>query len=379
MKPHPKVLLIRNESEGVRGQILAFAEPPLAGVACCRDVPEIYGSIEPSADPQLRLSQVLDGRFLVREIYCRGGMATIYRAEDLLNERRDVALKVPLMKIESDPVSFDHFRHEEEIGIRLTHPSLLRFYPVAREKCRPYLVTEFLRGCTLDYLERETRPLAETDALKIVGLICDAVGSMHAQGFIHRDLKPSNIMICTDQTLRVMDFGLASPPLRQRSVLAKLTPLFGTPQYMAPEQVENGPIDERTDVYGLGAILYELLTGAVPFRHDDPWESAFQRTAGDPIAPRTLNPDLSPQAEEIGLHALQRKPGDRYPSMAAFKADLSAPTRVQVTGYCERLRPPRWKFGFHSTPVLAGLLLGIGAILLLVTLFLMLRARLSAH
>jgi len=176
-----------------------------------------------------------------------------------------------------------------------------------------------------------------------------------------------------------MDFGLASPPIRRRSPLAKLTTILGTPEYMAPEQVKNGPVDERTDIYALGAILYELLTGEVPFKNEDPWQSAFQRTNWRSIAPRTLNSALSPQAEEIVLHALQRNPRDRYPSMAAFKADLDAPERVQVTGYCERLRRSRWKLGFQSTPVLAGLLLGLGAILCFATLFLILRARLSAR
>jgi serine/threonine-protein kinase len=371
--------MIRNENDrAVRG-FTAIAAPSLAGLVSCQNIPEVYGNLEPSAEPQLRLSQVLDGRFLVREIFSRGGMATIYRAEDMLNGRHDVALKVPLMRVESDPASYARFRHEEEIGLKLSHPFLLKFYPVAGEKCRPYFVTEFLRGCTLDHLAYDTRPLPETDALKITGLVCDALGHMHGQGFIHRDLKPSNIMICCDRTLRLMDFGLASAPLRRRSLFAKLTPIFGTPEYMAPEQVENGSIDERTDIYALGAILYELLTGAVPFKNEDPWQSAFQRTTGDPIAPRTLNPALSPQAEEIVLHALQRKPRDRYPSMAAFKADLDAPARVPVTGYCERLRPPRWKLGIQSTPVLSGLLLGLGAILFFISMFLVLRARLTAR
>jgi serine/threonine-protein kinase len=356
----------------------AIAPAPLADVACCQDIPEIRGSIEPSAEPQLRLDEAFDGRFLVREIIGRSGMATIYRAEDMPNGGRDVALKLPLMSVESDPACFTRFRHEEEIGLKLSYPFLLKFYPVPGEKSRPYLVMEFLRGCTLAHLGHETRPLAEADALKIVALVCEAVGHMHDHGYVHRDLKPENIMICCDRTLRVMDFGLASPPLRHRHVLAQLTPIFGTPEYMAPEQVEHGPIDERTDIYGLGAILYELLTGIVAFRHEDPWQSAYQRTTGDPIAPRILNPELSPQAEEIVLHALQRKPGGRYPSMAAFQADLDAPTRVPVTGYCHRLRPPRWKLSIQGTPVLAGLLLGLGAILFFVALFLFLRFRLVA-
>jgi serine/threonine protein kinase len=353
----------------------AVVAPPLADVGCCHDIPEHYGSIEPSAEPQLGPGQVLDGRFLVSAIINRGGMATVYRAEDLRNRRRNVAIKVPLRNIESDPAGFARFRHEEEVGLRLSHPLLLKFHPVAEKKCRPYIVTEFLRGCSLAHLGHDTRPFSEADALKICSLVCEAVDYLHGQGIIHRDLKPSNIMICCDHTLRVTDFGLASPPIRQRSVLAKLTTIFGAPEYMAPEQVENGPIDERTDIYALGVILYELLTGQVPFQEEDPWESAFKRTTGDPIAPRALNSALSLQAEEIVLHALQRNPADRYPSMAAFKADLSEPMRVPVTGYCKRLRAPRWKLSFQGTPVLAGLLLGLGGVLFLVILFLVLCIR----
>jgi serine/threonine-protein kinase len=351
---------------------------PLAGIACCHIIPEIRGNVESSAEPQLRTGEALDGRFLIREVVSRSGMATIYRAEDLLQDRRDVAVKVPLMRVESDPVSFARFRHEEAIGLKLSHPSLLRFCPFTGRKSRPYIVTEFLRGCTLAQLESETRPLAESDALKIAGVVCEAVGAMHRQGFIHGDLKPSNLMICCDHTLRVLDFGLASSPIRRRSLLAKLAPIFGSPEYMAPEQVKNEPVDERTDIYALGAILYELLTGVVPFQDEDPWQSAFQRTTGDPIAPRILNSALSPQVEEIVLHALQREPGNRYSSMAAFKADLDAPAKVHVTAYHLRLRPPRWKLGFQSTPILAGLLLGVGTVLFLVAMFLILRARLGA-
>ena len=359
--------------------VAAIDAPPLADVDCCRDIPEFHGSFEPSLEPQLRPGQVLDGRFLIREVITRSGMATVYRAEDLLNGRREVAIKVPLRSLECDSAGFSRFQHEEEIGLRLSHPSLLKFHAVAGGKCRPYIATEFLRGCTLSHLAQVRRPIGETDALKVAALVCEAVGHMHAQGVIHCDLKPANIMICRDQTLRVLDFGLSSPPMRQRSVLAKLTTIFGAPEYMAPEQVENGPIDERTDIYALGTVLYELLTGSVPFPNEDPWQSAFQRTSGDPIAPRQLNPELSPQAEEIVLHALQRNPDNRYPTMAAFKADLDAPKRVPVTGLCKRLRPPRWKLSFHGTPVLAGLLLGFGSIGLLVIAFLVLRAHLPGR
>jgi|CZKI01.1.fsa_nt_gi serine/threonine protein kinase len=355
------------------------AAPPLADVACCREIPEAHGSIEPSAEPQLRVCEVLDGRFLIREATSRSGMATTYRAEDMFHGRREVAIKVPLMWVESDSACLTRFLHEEEIGLKLLHPFLLRFYPTDRGKYRPYIVTEFLRGCTLSHLGCGTNRLSEADSLRIASLICEALGCMHDQGVIHCDLKPSNIMICRDQTLRVTDFELASPPVGHWSMLAKLAPVFGTPEYMAPEQVEKGPLDERTDIYGLGAILYELLTGSAPFQSANAWKSAFQRTTGDPIAPRRLNPALSPQAEEIVLHALQRSPGGRYQTMTAFKADLNARARVPVTGYCMRLQPPRWKLSLHATPVLAGMLLGLGAILLLVIVFLILRVRLAAR
>ena len=149
---------------------------------------------------------------------------------------------------------------------------------------------------------------------------------------------------------------------------------------MAPEQVEQGLIDERTDVYSLGAVLYELLVGAPPFpEEEDPWQSAYRRTTGDPVAPRKLNPKISREAEEIVLHALQRKPRDRYAGMREFQADLNAPQRIPVTGYCDRLRAPRWKLSFHATPVLAGALLGLSVVLSFVILLVIVRLRLAAR
>jgi len=248
--------IIKNEGALAPRGITATVGLPLAGVSCCEEIPEYYGTIAPSAEPQLKPGQILDGQFQVREIFSRGGMATIYRAEDLLDERREVVLKVPLLRAESDPAAFARFRHEEEIGLGLSHPLLVRLNPFTGKKSRPYVVMESLHGCSLDFLRYESRPLPEADALKIVSQICVAIGHMHGKGIIHRDLKPSNIMICCDRTLRIMDFGMASPPIRRRNPLAKLTTILGTPEYMAPEQVKNGPVDERTDIYALGAILY---------------------------------------------------------------------------------------------------------------------------
>ncbi len=345
----------------------------LAGVGFCASVPVSRGSIMASNDPRLPAGTVLDGRFVIGEIVGRSGTATIYQAADLKQDGLEVAVKVPLPKIESDPFGFARFRNEEVIGLELSHPALLKFFPVGEEKTRPYLVTEFLRGSTLDRLVSTIRPIPEADALAIASAICTALGHMHSKGYVHRDIKPANIMVCSDRTLRILDFGLSSRPQRWRSPIARLGTPFGTPQYMAPEQVTQAAADERTDIYCVGAILYELLTGITPLQNDDAWKSAYQRISGDPVAPRKLNPLISPQVEEITLHALQRKPANRYRDMASFRAELDAPGEVVVTGYCDRLRAPRLRLSVQATPILVGLLFGLLVISSLIGLFFFIR------
>ena len=317
-----KLIELRNQiGRPVRGG-QAIAARSLRGLACCQEIPEVYDRLEPSDDPQLRLSQILDGRFLVREIFCRDDVATLYRAVDLLQRKREVALKVPLLSVENDPVRFARFRHEEEIGLKLAHPLLQRYFPVAGEKFRPYLVMEFLRGCTLAHLAQDLRPFEEADAFKIVRRLCEALGYMHEQGVVHCDLKPENILLCCDHTLRVMNFGFASPPMPGRHASGQTTSPFRASHYLAPELVEPGPIDARTDIYGLGAILYELLTPTTPLPDEGGRSQGSYRTTELALASRALHPALSAQAEEVVRRALQCKPEDRYPSMAAFKADL---------------------------------------------------------
>jgi serine/threonine-protein kinase len=345
--------------------------PLLAGVACCRNLPAREG-IGPAADGELADGFLLDGRFLIRQAIGRSKMSTIYRAEDGEDGGRSVAIKAPLAKIESDPVSFGRFLREERIGAMLNHPYLLRFVSAPKEKSRPYIVTEYLDGCTLACVLHLTRPLPEKDALKIAAGICQALRPMHDRGVIHRDLKPANVMIRRDQTLCLMDFGLATEIANSRSMLAALTPLFGTPEYMSPEQVRNQRNDERTDIYSLGVILYQMLAGVLPFQHEDPWKAAQMRATGDPVAPRKLNPGISPQAEEIVLRAMRRKPSDRYSDVAAFRAELENPDRVEVTGLSGDLQAPRWRLSLQGTPFLAGGLIGLGALLFLALLFLLL-------
>jgi serine/threonine-protein kinase len=337
-------------------------------ISCLRDVPEDYDLVEPTFAPELRPGQILDNRFLVARPVSRSGMATIYQCRDALNGDALVAVKVPHLRYEADPNYFSRFQREEDIGRKLNHPFVLKFIHV-ENKSRPYLVTEYLRGCTLAHLLDAMRPLPENDAFRIAALICEGLEYLHARGVVHRDLKPGNIMICRDRTIRIMDFGIASSAESKKITLHGFTATLGTPEYMSPEQVKNERCDERSDIYCLGAVLYEMLTGVVPFQNDNCWLTMNDRVTGDPTAPRQMNRDLSPQAEEIVLHAMQRDPADRYQTAAEFKSDLDAPSNVFVSGYCDRLQAPGWRFGFRTTPVLAGTLIGLAFISLQIVAF----------
>ena len=311
-------------------------------IAYYRGVPMYHETTDPTTRYELRPGQTLDDRFLITETISRSGMATIFKATDL-KTKETVAVKVPFMEFESDPGFYSRFQREEEIGSRLNHPYILKFIPVEEEqRSRPYIVTEYLRGYTLAHLLNSVRPMPEKDAVKLASRICEALVYMHEHGVIHRDLKPQNIMICYDGTIRIMDFGIAKAAEGRRITFTGFTPSVGTPDYMAPEQVKGKRGDERTDIYSLGAMLYEMVVGRTPFESEN--ENLFvimnARVTGDPVAPRKANPQVSPQVEEIILHALERDPKNRYSTVAAMKADLDNPGAVELTGRCDRLQTP---------------------------------------
>jgi serine/threonine-protein kinase len=302
---------------------------------------------------------VLDGRFAITEVCREGGMATIFKARDLLNDGATVALKVPHQQAESDPGLFSRFQREEEIGCSLDHPSVLRFIRV-KNKSRTYLATEFLKGTTLYHTLRERGPLPEAEAMAIAARICEALEYLHGCGVIHRDLKPENVMLCDDGSVRLMDFGIAWGPHTRRLTFIGFAP--GTPHYMAPERVKGKRGDRRVDIYSMGAILYEMLTGKIAFDGEDISVIMESRVTGDPEAPRKVNPRISRQAEEIVLQAMERDPAKRHPTAAAMKAELKAPQGVELTGRCDRLevstvwkrrwRKARWVALWVTVPVI---------------------------
>jgi serine/threonine-protein kinase len=315
----------------------------------------------------LGVGSLLDERFEITDVIAKSGMASLFKATDRQTGEA-VALKVPYLQIESDPAGFDRFRREEEIGLQLNHPYILKVIRVEK-KSRPYLVMEYLEGQTLGELLKSVHPLPEPDAVKIASRICEALDYMHKGGVIHRDLKPQNIMLCNDGSIRIMDFGIAKALASRRLTFVGFTPAMGTPDYMAPEQVRGSRGDQRTDIYSLGAILYEMATGETPFGGDSAYVIMNARVTGDPMAPRKVNSKLTPVLEEIILHAMEREPKRRYQTAAEMKKELDDYECVQLTERFTRLQAPQmWKSRFRLLPIMAGYVLLLGIIFLLLFL-----------
>jgi serine/threonine protein kinase len=279
----------------------------------------------------------LDGRFCLLEEIGRGGMSVVFKASDIENSGRLVAVKVPLPQYSSGLGSWSMFQREAEIGSRLDHPSILRFIDLVPKKNRSYVVTEYLAGPTLASRIGKGRRLAEAEALRTMSRLCEAVDYLHRQGIVHYDLKPGNVLLCDDGSVRLIDLGMAHEVVKGRFAFSGASPPFATSDYVAPEQIRRRRGQPSVDIYALGAMLYEMLTGHPPFEGDDPFVVASARQIGDPKAPRELCPTISEQAEEIVLRALRRHPADRYPTAAALKADLDDIAGVRVSGLARRL------------------------------------------
>ena len=332
----------RGSQDNISVQIVLVENVPRVGYY--RGAVAYYAPASKPVSNELQVGDVLDERFEITDVVARSAMSSVLKATDLKTGRQ-VALKVPLPSLEGDVAASSRFQREAEIGRTLDHPGILKIIDIdPKQQSRLYLVMEFLEGQTLERLMQEVRPMPESDALRIVSQICDALEYLHQHDVVHRDLKPQNIMVCNDGSVRIMDFGIAKAGASRRLTFGGFSPTMGTPDYMAPEQVKGQRGDERTDIYSLGAMLYEMTTGRLPFEGQNAYMVMNARLIGDPVAPRACNPTLSPQVEEIILHAMARNPADRYRSAAEMKADVDAPSHVHVTGRASRLTVPvPWK------------------------------------
>jgi serine/threonine protein kinase len=276
--------------------------------------------------------------YRVEKLVARSGMASIYRATDV-RTGRVVALKIPHPEVESDPLFFDRFRREEDIGKKLDHPGVMKVYD-DEERNRVYMVMEWVDGRLLRQVLIEQRKLPPERAVRIAGAICDALDYIHSQGVVHRDLKPENIMVDPDDHVKLIDFGIAGAAGARRLTFARITQAMGTPDYISPEQVKSKRGDARSDIYALGVMLYEMLTGEVPFRGPSAFAIMNDRLLNNPVPPRELNPEISPQLQEIIYRAMERNPANRYASAREFARDLRNPDQV---GVAERPELRDWK------------------------------------
>jgi serine/threonine-protein kinase len=258
----------------------------------------------------------------------RSGMASIFRATDT-RDNRVVALKIPHPDMEADPILFDRFQREAGIGEKLDHPKIMRVFG-GEKRSRIYMVMEWCDGRLLREILDEQCPLSQERAIRITVGVLDALEYIHAHGVVHRDLKPENIMVDEHDNIKLIDFGIASDASARRLTYANFTATLGTPNYISPEQVKGKRGDGRSDIYAVGVILYEMLTGKVPFSGPTPMAVMNDRLLNHPLPPRVANPAISPQMQEVLYRALERDPKNRYAATREFANDLAHLDEVGV-------------------------------------------------
>ena len=265
--------------------------------------------------------------YRIEEPVARSGMASIYRAIDT-RDNRQVALKIPHPDMEADPILFDRFQREAGIGEKLDHPKVMRVYG-GEERSRIYMVMEWCEGRLLRAILDEG-PLSQERALRIAGEVLEGLDYIHAHGVVHRDLKPENIMVDADDNIKLIDFGIAGDAAAKRLTYANFTAAIGTPNYISPEQVKGRRGDGRSDIYSMGVILYEMLSGKLPFTGPNPMAAMNDRLLNYPLPPTMANPAISPQLQEVIYRALERDPKNRYAKASEFAWDLAHLDQVGI-------------------------------------------------
>jgi serine/threonine protein kinase len=267
--------------------------------------------------------------YQIDSIVATSGMATVFRARDL-NTGQQVAIKVPHPEIESDPALYDRFLREEEIGKKIDHPGVMKVF-ANPDRTQAYMVMEWIDVRLLRQIMNEEKKLPIDRAVKLTIRICEALEHIHANGVVHRDLKPENIMVDVADNIRLIDFGIAGNAGSRRLTFANFSKNMGTPDYISPEQVRGKRGDARSDVYSMGVMLYEMLTGKVPFSGANAFAVMNDRLVNQPVPPRNLEPSITPQLQEILYRALEREPKNRYHSAREFAHDLAHQDEVGVT------------------------------------------------
>jgi eukaryotic-like serine/threonine-protein kinase len=298
----------------------------------------------------------------------RSGMASIFRATDL-RDSRVVALKIPHPDMEADPILFDRFQREAAIGEKLNHPMVMRVYG-GEKRSRIYMVMEWCEGRLLREILSKG-PLSHDRAIRIAIKVLNALEYIHEQGIVHRDLKPENIMVDANDNVKLIDFGIAGDSGARRLTYANFTATLGTADYISPEQVKGKRGDGRSDIYSMGVILYEMLTGRLPFSGSSPMEIMNDRLLNHPLPPTVADPTISPQLQEVLYRALERDPQNRYARAREFAHDLQ---HLEKVGIEERAELRNWSRKSHvSRQILYYGALGLIPVVILLLMMLVAR------
>ncbi|SPM33837.1 serine/threonine protein kinase [Mycobacterium rhizamassiliense] len=269
--------------------------------------------------------QHLSDRYELGDILGFGGMSEVHLARDV-RLHRDVAVKVLRADLARDPSFYLRFRREAQNAAALNHPSIVAVYDTGEAETPsgplPYIVMEYVDGVTLRDIVHNDGPLPPRRAIEIIADACQALNFSHRNGIIHRDVKPANIMISTTNAVKVMDFGIARAIADSGNSVTQTAAVIGTAQYLSPEQARGETVDARSDVYSLGCVLYEILTGEPPFTGDSPVAVAYQHVREDPVPPSKRHAGISPDLDAVVLKALAKNPDNRYQTAAEMRTDL---------------------------------------------------------
>jgi serine/threonine-protein kinase len=271
-----------------------------------------------------RPRRVLAGRYEIETLLGQGGMARVFRGTDRVLDRT-VAIKVLSPQFADDDQFVARFRREAQAAAGLNHPNIVGVYDTGDQGDVHFIVMEYVEGRTLRDVIRSDGPLLPERAAEIGGAVARALSSAHEAGLVHRDIKPGNIMLTREGEVKVMDFGIARTSTGD--TLTQTAAVLGTASYLSPEQAQGLPVDTRSDIYSLGCVLYEMLTGRAPFIGDSPVAIAYMHVKEDPVPPSRLNPDVPPTLDAVVLKAMAKNPANRYETAEELRADLERARR----------------------------------------------------